>query len=75
MTKLQVVRLHERDTKCDAELTMIGEKESPSCRLASTGPLFTWENGKTENLTEDRWHTGQDWNCAPRERYTKPCGL
>ena len=31
--------------------------------------------GKTENLTEDRWHTGQDWNCAPRDRYTKPCGL
>jgi len=31
--------------------------------------------GKTENLTEDRWHTGQDWNCAPRDGYTKPCGL
>jgi len=30
---------------------------------------------KTKNLTEGRCHTGQDWNCASRDRYSKPYGL
>jgi len=54
-----VVRLHECDTKCDAELTMIGEKESASCRFASTGPVFTWE---TEENREPHWRPLTHWS-------------
>jgi len=53
-----VGRLHECDTKCDAVLTMTDE-DSPSCRLASTGPVFTWESGENK---EPHWRPLSHWS-------------
>jgi hypothetical protein len=56
---------------------MIGEKESASCRvgLQALAQFLPEQIGKTNNATEGRCHTGQDWNCAPHDRHTKPSGL
>ena len=66
----QAVRLHECDTKCDAELTTV--------RRVGLQALAQYSRAESRQNREPHCRQPTHWsglNCVPRNRYTKLCGL